>query len=77
MHSFLFVCLLTKLMLVPESKRLSWNLPFSFPKQETHLKRSTPTPSTFTSIPSNSKICGKSTLEVLRAMTGETFSCKF
>jgi hypothetical protein len=32
--------------------------------------------SVFISIPSNSEICG-STLEVLRAMTDERFSCKF
>lgn len=38
------------------------------------FKRSTP--SAFTSIPSNSEICGESTLEVLRAMTDEIFSCK-
>lgn len=38
------------------------------------FKRSTP--SAFISIPSNSEICGERTLEVLRAMTDEIFSCK-
>lgn len=69
------VVILTKFMLVSESKRISWNLPFSFPKQETHFKMSPP--SAFTSISSNSEICGESTLEVLRAKTDEMFSCEF